>query len=125
MSALIFQYFILTSPGNRLTAPLLRDIVFPKRFGKAEEFAEFCLHLIENSYLNGEVFRITGGSRMSRLGKLWLAKVWLTASAGGNTGTKFHSLIDVPQQVSQYISYAINDWKKPTTHGLVTGTVYF
>jgi NAD(P)-dependent dehydrogenase (short-subunit alcohol dehydrogenase family) len=39
-------------------------IPFPKRLGAADEFAKLVLHIIENSYINGEVIRIDGGLRM-------------------------------------------------------------
>jgi NAD(P)-dependent dehydrogenase (short-subunit alcohol dehydrogenase family) len=44
---------------TRLAAP----IVFPKRMGRASEFAGLVLALIENDYLNAEVIRFDGGLR--------------------------------------------------------------
>lgn len=43
---------------------LIRDVVFPKRFGAAHEFADMVLWLIESTYVNGEVFRLSAGGRM-------------------------------------------------------------
>lgn len=43
---------------------LVSNIPFPKRLGMPEEFAALAIHLIENSYINGEVIRIDGGLRM-------------------------------------------------------------
>ena len=43
---------------------LVRDIVFPKRFGETHEFADMVLWLIQSTYVNGEVFRLSAGGRM-------------------------------------------------------------
>ena len=43
---------------------LVKDIVFPKRFGRPEEFAALVKHIIENTMLNGEVIRLDGALRM-------------------------------------------------------------
>lgn len=39
-------------------------VPFPSRFAKPEEFAELTLHIIENEYLNGDVIRLDGASRL-------------------------------------------------------------
>ncbi len=39
-------------------------VPFPKRLGKPEEFASLAAHIIENTYLNGEVIRMDGAIRM-------------------------------------------------------------
>ena len=72
-----FGIRVLTiAPGLFLT-PLLANlpqeaqdslaaaIPFPRRLGQAEEFASLVLHMIENSYLNGEVVRLDGALRMA------------------------------------------------------------
>ena len=43
---------------------LIRDVVFPKRFGETYEFADMVRWLIESTYVNGEVFRLSAGGRM-------------------------------------------------------------
>jgi NAD(P)-dependent dehydrogenase (short-subunit alcohol dehydrogenase family) len=43
---------------------LAKDVVFPRRLGRAEEYAGLARHIVENSYFNGEVFRLDGGLRM-------------------------------------------------------------
>ena len=43
---------------------MARNILFPHRIGRADEFAHLALAVIENTYLNGEVIRLDGGSRM-------------------------------------------------------------
>ncbi|KAG9291226.1 hypothetical protein G9A89_021728 [Geosiphon pyriformis] len=40
---------------------------FPQRFGKPSEFAKLVIHLIENTYMNGEIVRIDGGLRFGKL----------------------------------------------------------
>lgn len=43
---------------------LAKDIPFPKRLGRPEEFAALVLQLCENSVMNGETVRIDGALRM-------------------------------------------------------------
>lgn len=43
---------------------LIKSIPFPKRLGRSSEYANLAAHLIENTYLNGEIYHITGGLRM-------------------------------------------------------------
>jgi NAD(P)-dependent dehydrogenase (short-subunit alcohol dehydrogenase family) len=45
-------------------AALGAGVLFPKRLGMPEEFAELALHLLTNPYVNGEVVRLDGGLRM-------------------------------------------------------------
>ena len=43
---------------------LVSQIPFPKRLGRAEDFAALVVHIFENEYLNGEVIRLDGALRM-------------------------------------------------------------
>jgi len=43
---------------------LAKDVVFPKRLGAAEEYAELVRAICEIGYLNGETIRLDGGLRM-------------------------------------------------------------
>jgi NAD(P)-dependent dehydrogenase (short-subunit alcohol dehydrogenase family) len=43
---------------------LKRDVLFPKRLGTADEFADMAVELLGNSYMNAEVIRVDGGVRM-------------------------------------------------------------
>lgn len=43
---------------------LKRDVLFPKRLGRAEELASVVVELLTNSYANGEVVRVDGGARL-------------------------------------------------------------
>jgi NAD(P)-dependent dehydrogenase (short-subunit alcohol dehydrogenase family) len=44
---------------------LVSQIPFPKRLGRAEDFAALVQHIVENEYLNGEVIRLDGALRMA------------------------------------------------------------
>ena len=41
------------------------SVPFPKRLGSPSEFAALAMHMIRNSYLNGEVIRLDGALRMA------------------------------------------------------------
>ena len=43
---------------------LRRDVLFPPRLGRAEEFASMALEMLTNSYLNGTVVRLDAGARL-------------------------------------------------------------
>jgi NAD(P)-dependent dehydrogenase (short-subunit alcohol dehydrogenase family) len=53
----------LSSPQAQ--ALLLEDVVFPKRLGHADEYAMLAEAIIRNPYLNGEVIRLDGATRLS------------------------------------------------------------
>jgi NAD(P)-dependent dehydrogenase (short-subunit alcohol dehydrogenase family) len=44
---------------------LVSQIPFPKRLGRATDFAALVKHIVENEYLNGEVIRLDGALRMA------------------------------------------------------------
>jgi NAD(P)-dependent dehydrogenase (short-subunit alcohol dehydrogenase family) len=46
-----------------LVAELLKDAEFPKRAGRADEFAELAEFIIRTPLLNGDVIRLDGGTR--------------------------------------------------------------
>ncbi|MDQ1335277.1 MAG: hypothetical protein QG552_2227 [Thermodesulfobacteriota bacterium] len=43
---------------------LCKQVPFPARLGKVDEFANLAIHIIENPYLNGEFIRLDGALRM-------------------------------------------------------------
>lgn len=43
---------------------LKRDVLFPKRLGTPDELGAMVVSLLTNSYMNGEVVRVDGGTRM-------------------------------------------------------------
>lgn len=42
-----------------------KAVPFPSRMAKPEEFAELAMHIIQNGYLNGDVIRLDGASRLA------------------------------------------------------------
>jgi NAD(P)-dependent dehydrogenase (short-subunit alcohol dehydrogenase family)/subtilisin family serine protease len=46
---------------------LVRQCAWPPRFGEPDEFAHMALAIVENSYLNGNTFRIDAGMRMAAM----------------------------------------------------------
>src|SRR5882757_941105 len=49
--------------ADEFKAKLIAPVVFPKRMGRADEFAQLVRSLIENDYMNAEVVRFDGGIR--------------------------------------------------------------
>jgi len=49
--------------AEEFKARLVAPVVFPKRMGRADEFASLALSLIGNDYMNAEVIRFDGGIR--------------------------------------------------------------
>ncbi|KUI70162.1 3-hydroxyacyl-CoA dehydrogenase type-2 [Cytospora mali] len=63
-----FETPMASSMSEKVRSSLERAMEFPKRGGKAEEFAALARHIVENVMLNGSVIRLDGGARMpSRL----------------------------------------------------------
>ena len=61
---------IFETPMTKMMPKKMKDALvsmkqFPKRLGKPEEFASLCGHIIENTYLNGEVIRLDAAVRMA------------------------------------------------------------
>jgi len=50
---------------EEVRASLLKQTVYPKRFGAPDEYAALVAHIIANSMLNGEVIRLDGALRMN------------------------------------------------------------
>ncbi|KNC46914.1 hydroxyacyl dehydrogenase [Thecamonas trahens ATCC 50062] len=48
-------------------ASLEKDVPFPSRLGRPEEFALMATSIVENPYLNGETIRLDGALRMNKL----------------------------------------------------------
>ncbi|MEU6996717.1 SDR family NAD(P)-dependent oxidoreductase [Nonomuraea sp. NPDC046570] len=49
--------------AEEFKAKLVAPVVFPKRMGRADEFAHLVRSLVENDYMNAEVIRFDGGIR--------------------------------------------------------------
>jgi NAD(P)-dependent dehydrogenase (short-subunit alcohol dehydrogenase family) len=60
----LFDTPLLAGLPEEARAALGRQIPFPARLGRPEEFAALALHIVENPMLNGEVIRLDGALRM-------------------------------------------------------------
>lgn len=49
--------------NEKVVAELEQQVVFPKRFGRADEFASLFLEMVRNSMINGITFRLDGAVR--------------------------------------------------------------
>jgi NAD(P)-dependent dehydrogenase (short-subunit alcohol dehydrogenase family) len=54
---------IMLSAPEKMKEALVGSIVFPKRMGRPDEFAQLVESIIRNDYLNGENFRLDGALR--------------------------------------------------------------
>ena len=61
----IFSTPMLRALPPEVQASLGASVPFPKRLGGPEEFADLVMHIVRNSYLNGEVIRLDGALRMA------------------------------------------------------------
>ena len=60
----IFRTPMLEGLGQEVMDSLARDVTFPARLGKPEEFAALARFIIECDYLNGATIRLDGALRM-------------------------------------------------------------
>lgn len=60
----LFSTPLLRTLPEEVQASLAKSIPFPSRLGEPGEFAQLALHMIENSFLNGEVVRLDGALRL-------------------------------------------------------------
>lgn len=60
----LFLTPLLDGMSEEIKQNLSASIPFPKRLGTGNDFAKLVIHIIENSYINGEVIRIDGALRM-------------------------------------------------------------
>ena len=56
---------MLTGMPEEVQKSLAASVPFPKLLGRPEQYAALVRHIIENSYLNGEVIRLDGALRMA------------------------------------------------------------
>lgn len=61
----IFKTPLIENMPQEVQQSLAAPIPFPKRLGDPSEFAALVRHCIENRYLNGEVIRLDGATRMA------------------------------------------------------------
>lgn len=60
----VFATPMMQSIPEKAREQLEASVPYPKRLGAPSEFAKLVLHIIDNSYLNGEVIRLDGAIRM-------------------------------------------------------------
>ena len=60
-----FDTPLLGMLSDDIRAALAATIPHPSRLGRPEEFGALACHIVENSYLNGEVIRLDGALRMA------------------------------------------------------------
>ena len=61
----IFETPLLKTASDEVLQSLGSSIPFPRRLGRPDEFAELVGNIAANSYLNGEVIRIDGATRLA------------------------------------------------------------
>jgi NAD(P)-dependent dehydrogenase (short-subunit alcohol dehydrogenase family) len=61
----IFETPMLMAIPEEARQSLAAAVPFPKALGRPDQFAFLARHIIENSYLNGEVIRLDGALRMA------------------------------------------------------------
>ena len=60
----IFETPMMAFAPDSVREPLVAMTQFPKRLGNPKEYADMAIHIMENTYLNGETIRIDSGIRM-------------------------------------------------------------
>lgn len=61
----IIETPMLATVSEEFRASLAADVPFPNRLGRADEYAQLALSIIDHDYLNGEVIRMDGSLRMA------------------------------------------------------------
>ena len=61
----IFDTLLLATLPEPVRISLGKQVPFPPRLGRSEEYAALVLHVVENVMLNGETIRLDGAIRMS------------------------------------------------------------
>jgi NAD(P)-dependent dehydrogenase (short-subunit alcohol dehydrogenase family) len=61
----IFDTPLLGTLPEPVRASLGRQVPFPQRLGRPDEYAALALHIVENAMLNGETIRLDGAIRMA------------------------------------------------------------
>lgn len=61
----IFNTPLMNAAPDSVKLPLIEMTQFPKRLGIPAEYAKLAVHIMENTFLNGETIRIDGSIRMA------------------------------------------------------------
>jgi NAD(P)-dependent dehydrogenase (short-subunit alcohol dehydrogenase family) len=59
-------FYDIAADAENIKQNLLRDVLFPKRFGLPEEFAALVGEMMRNDYMNAQVVRLDGGVRLTK-----------------------------------------------------------
>ncbi|MEM7055193.1 MAG: SDR family oxidoreductase, partial [Pseudomonadota bacterium] len=60
----VFHTPMIDTLPEDIQQALGNSVPFPKRLGRPEEFADCCIHIVENAYLNGSTIRLDGATRL-------------------------------------------------------------
>ncbi len=60
----LFETPMAAEVPPEVVAAITSDAIFPRRFGKPDDFADLCLSMIRNPMLNGEVIRLDAAVRL-------------------------------------------------------------
>lgn len=60
----VMQTPMMAGMTPEIQSQLASDVPFPKQLGAPSDFGALCAHIVENSYLNGEVIRLDGALRL-------------------------------------------------------------
>ena len=61
----VFETPLLGNMNPKVKESLEASVPFPKRLGKAEEYASLAMEMIRNTYFNGQAVRLDGAIRMA------------------------------------------------------------
>lgn len=61
----VFGTPLLSKMDPKVKAALEASVPFPKRLGRAEEFASLAMEMVRNTYFNGQAVRLDGAIRMA------------------------------------------------------------
>ncbi|HZC84047.1 MAG TPA: 3-hydroxyacyl-CoA dehydrogenase, partial [Rubrobacter sp.] len=61
----IFETPMLAALPEEARESLGKQVPFPSRLGRPDEYAALAKHIVENQMLNGEVIRLDGSIRMA------------------------------------------------------------
>jgi NAD(P)-dependent dehydrogenase (short-subunit alcohol dehydrogenase family) len=62
----LFETAMTAGLPDAVRAKIISDVPFPRRLGRADEFAALALHVVLNPMLNGCVLRLDGAVRLPR-----------------------------------------------------------
>lgn len=61
----LFATPMMATLPEKVQAALGQSVPFPSRLGSPAEYAALARHIVENTYINGSVYRLDGGARLA------------------------------------------------------------